>query len=520
MGLCRLGAPMPELDSRRPAEIAVIGAGAMGRGIAQVAAVAGYEVALYDVVDGAATKAIAAISAGLDESVVRGKLAGHQAAESLARVRAVDRLVDVGGAKVIIEAVLEDLAVKRSLFTELETITSPSTVLASNTSSLSIGAIAAAMNDRDRLIGLHFFNPVPAMKLVEIVLRPGTTTLTRATAIDFVERIGKTGVVVSDSPGFLVNLAGRAYVTEALAINRDSIASIPEIDRVAREVLGFPLGPFELMDLTGIDVNYPVTANLYEQNFGDPKLRSTWEHRYLLDSGNLGRKTGSGFYKYPANQAPEDGLQAAPNESDAGDIVKIFCAGSPALEKMLLSYGVSLVEADDADLVVVDPVGMDLHSYTELHGLDPRRTVAVDTVVESPSVLTLMVAPGTDAGKVQCLIDVLERRVPTVVINDSAGFIAQRLLAAVVNLGCEIAQRGVAAPEAIDRAVRLGLRYPMGPLEWADEVGSKTIVEILEGILASTGDARYRTSRWLARRASAGISCLTEDFVPAVHGNV
>ncbi|MGO3146979.1 MAG: 3-hydroxyacyl-CoA dehydrogenase [Leucobacter sp.] len=511
---------MPELDSGQAAEIAVIGAGAMGRGIAQVAAVAGYEVALYDVVDGASTKALAAISVGLDESVVRGKLTGRQAAESLARVHAVRRLADVSGSKLVIEAVIEDLAVKQSLFTELEAIASPSTVLASNTSSLSIGSIAAAMKDRDRLIGLHFFNPVPAMKLVEIVLRPGSTILTRSTAIDFVERIGKTGVVVSDSPGFLVNLAGRAYVTEALAITRDSIASVPEVDRIAREVLGFPLGPFELMDLTGVDVNYPVTANLFEQNFGDPKLRSTWEHRYLLDSGNLGRKTGAGFYKHNGNQTPEESQKSAPYESDTGDVAKIACAGSPALEKLLVSSGVSLVGAEVSDLVVVDPVGMDLHTYTQMHGLDPRRTVAVDTFVESPAVLTLMVAPGTDAGKVQFLIDVLERKVPIVVINDSAGFIAQRLLAAVVNLGCEIAQRGVAAPEEIDRAVRLGLRYPMGPLEWADDVGGETIVEILEGILTSTGDARYRTSTWLARRASAGISCLTEDFVSAARRNV
>lgn len=488
--------------------IGVVGAGIMGRGIAQVAVAAGHEVRLFDVVPAVAEGALKSIRKGLDGSVKRGKLTDEAADAAESRLHAVGKLSDMSDADLVIEAVAEDLKIKQGIFRDLEQVVGPGTVLASNTSSLSIGAVASAMESRSRLIGLHFFNPVPAMKLIEIVLRPDTDAAIAAQAKDFAESLGKVGIVVQDSPGFLVNLAGRAYVTEALAILRDSIASVHEIDRISREVLGFSLGPFELMDLTGLDVNYPVTENLYVHNFGDPRLRSTWYHRYLLESGNLGRKTGAGFYR--------DGDDSTRSESTytAGDAPapRVEAAGSETLTTLLKSAGLELVARDEAELTVIDPRGKDLHTTALERGLDPCTVVAIDTFISDPAVLTLMVGPGTDPSAVRGLAAALATIAPVTVINDSPGFIAQRLLTAIMNLACDIAQRGVAAPADIDTAVTLGLRYPYGPLAWADSVGPERVVEILDGMVTATGDTRYRPSPWLARRASARLSCLTEDF--------
>lgn len=507
------GAAINSERSGDTVQIAVVGAGAMGRGIAQVSAAAGHDVLIQDVVDGAAETAVELIAEGLADSVKRGKMSPVDAHAALDRVHPLMDLSAISAAEVVIEAVIEDLAVKQELFASIEPIVSRDTVLASNTSSLSIGAIAAPMQDSSRLIGLHFFNPVPAMKLVEMVLRQETAPDVLARASDYIGSIAKTGIVVQDSPGFVVNLAGRAYVTEALALVRDNIATVDQVDRIARGVLKFPLGPFELMDLTGMDVNYPVTANLWEHNFGEGRLASTWYHRYLLESGTLGRKTGAGFYRYTEvannNGAPE-ARWGSSRESKPPTIAVL----DHALREILASTACSVLEVDEADLNVVAPLGLDVSTTCAELGLDPRRTVGIDTLIKNPERLTLMVPPGVDAHHVDGFRGALERAAPVEVINDSAGFIAQRLVAAVVNLGCEIAQRGIAAPADIDAAVELGLRYPRGPLSWGDELGTTRLLSVLDGVQASTWDSRYRPSAWLLRRARAGLSLLSDDYVP------
>ncbi|MET0479928.1 MAG: 3-hydroxyacyl-CoA dehydrogenase family protein, partial [Mycetocola sp.] len=324
----------------------------------------------------------------------------------------------------------------------------------------------------------------------------------------FVDSIGKTGVTVLDSPGFLVNLAGRAYVTEALAILQDGIATIEQIDRIAKENLGFALGPFELMDLTGLDVNYPVSANLFEHNFGDARLRSTWYHRYLHDAGLLGRKSGRGFYDYTTETTTTD---AAPLESGT---VTVAVTGDYAgrLAELCERAGIRTVPRDDADLILVAPLGNDCSHTAQELGVDPTRTVGIDLFLADVPVQTVMVGPGVSSEHVTALTARLSTLGDVEVIRDSPGFIAQRLLAAVVNLASEIAQRGIATPSDIDTAVKLGLRYPYGPLEWGDRVGLQTITTILSGMYATNADQRYTTSAWLRRRATAGLSALTPDF--------
>ncbi|WP_172829730.1 3-hydroxyacyl-CoA dehydrogenase [Microterricola viridarii] len=492
--------------------VGVVGAGAMGRGIAQVSAAAGHDVVLFDSNADAVTSGLDAISASLGRAAERGRITADAAAATVARISGVDAIERLAGAELVIEAIVERLDVKRSVFAQLEAVVGPDTILASNTSSLSIASIASAVQRRTRLIGLHFFNPVPAMALVEVVGTPYSADAVLERAKAWVAGIGKTAVVVRDSPGFLVNLAGRAYATEALAILQDGIASVEQIDRIATANLGFPLGPFELMDLTGLDINYTVTANLYEHNFGDPRLRSTWYHRYLFDAGLLGRKTGRGFHDYAGPDATAE--QPAPTAVSSVRAIGVALAGDnrEALSSLCARAGIPVVAANEADLVLIAPWGSDASASAARLGLDPLRTVALDLLVAEPSVHTVMVPPGVDAEAVHALAERLRGIGGVEVIRDSPGFIAQRLLAAIVNLAADVAQRGIASPGDIDTAVTLGLRYPHGPLEWADRVGLHTITAILAGMHETTADQRYTTSAWLRRRANAGLSALTPDF--------
>lgn len=492
-------------------QIAVVGVGAMGRGIAQVAASAGHDVALYDAAEGAAEAALGRINSGLQETVDRGKLTQGEAEAAQQRLARVAALSELASAEIVIEAVSEDLAIKQQLFQKLEAIVHPTALLASNTSSLAIGAIAAGMKDRTRLVGLHFFNPVPAMRLVEIVGRKHTPESVLQNARNFVAGIGKTGVAVSDSPGFLVNHAGRAFVTEALYITRDAVATVDEVDRIARDVLGFRIGPFQLMDLTGIDVNYPVTENVFTHNFAEPRLASTWYHRYLLETEDLGRKTGAGFYDYGESE-PDASVPRA-DLPDPGAVPTVDVAGSAVLKQIAADAGLTHPGDAAAELILVDPLGDDLVTHALNRGLDPKRVVGIDTLLPDPAVFTVMVGPGTNKSAVSGLVRALEASRPVVLINDSPGFIAQRLLATIMNLGCEIAQQAIATPGDIDEAVRLGLRYPHGPLEWADLLGVGRALELCEGIHRSTADPRYRPSPWLRRRAHAGLPCGETDFV-------
>lgn len=491
--------------------VGVVGAGAMGRGIAQVAATAGHEVLLFDADPTAVSAALTAIEDSLGRAVQRGLLTEDERTETVARLAGVGTIEGLSPCALVIEAVVERIDVKRSVFTELEAIVSAETLLASNTSSLSIASIAAPLARRERVLGLHFFNPVPAMQLVEIVKTPFSTAETLTTAEEFVLSIGKVGVRVQDSPGFLVNLAGRAYVTEALAIIQERIATPAQVDRIAREVLDFPLGPFELMDLTGIDINYAVTANLFEHNFADPRLRSTWYHRYLLDAGFLGRKTGRGFHEYPAPPVETTPAQSAAGEDAPLSVAIAADARADALTDLCRAAGIRIVDAETADLILIAPLGADCAQTAAEAHLDPLRTVGVDMLLSAPAVHTVMVGPGVPDAPVSALVRRLRTLAPVEVITDSPGFIAQRLLAAVVNLASDIAQRGIAEPEDIDTAVTLGLRYPHGPLEWGDMIGLDTISLILTGMYTTTTDQRYVPSPWLRRRAAAGLSALTPD---------
>ena len=278
--------------------VGVVGAGTMGSGIAQVAALAKIDVALYDINDTLLRQGIERIRTDLRKAVQREKLSQDQFTETTERIRLKSSLSELGNCDLIIEAVIEDLRVKKDLFRHLEQNSKPTTIFATNTSSLSVTAIAAGTRKPDRVIGLHFFNPAHIMQLVEVIRGDHTAQSVMNSMVEFVRHVGKTPVLVKDIPGFIVNRVARPFYGEALRLLGENVASFGQIDRIAKTLGGFAMGPFELMDLIGIDVNLSVTQSMYDQYSGEARYRPHPIQKRMVDSGLLGKKTGRGFYVY------------------------------------------------------------------------------------------------------------------------------------------------------------------------------------------------------------------------------
>jgi 3-hydroxybutyryl-CoA dehydrogenase len=278
-------------------QVSVLGAGTMGAGIAQVCALAGCEVVLYDLTPELAWAGAGRIRATLEKGVALGKIAPDAAEDALSRLKTTAALDDCAGADLALEAAVEDLNVKRDLFRRLDGLLRPGALIASNTSSLSISALAGATRRPAQVLGLHFFNPPHLMALVEVVRGDRTSEATVQAGVDFARTLGKTPVACADTPAFIVNRVARPVYGEALRLLGENAADAPTIDALVRS-LGFRMGPFELMDLIGLDVNYAVTQSVYHAFFEDPRYRPHPIQRRMVEAGRLGRKSGLGFYEY------------------------------------------------------------------------------------------------------------------------------------------------------------------------------------------------------------------------------
>jgi len=487
--------------SRSDFTAAVAGAGTMGRGIAQVLAQSGARTLLYDAQPGAAQRAIDSISQALARLAEKGRVKDPHAI--VKRIEVVPGMQALAPCHLVVEAIVEDLTAKRLLFSELEDIVSEDCILASNTSSLSVTAMAAACKKPGRVAGYHFFNPVPVMKIVEVVdgvlTEPWVTDALTALA----KRFGHAPVRCKDTPGFVVNHAGRAYVPEALRVLSEGVADFATIDRILVEAAGFRLGPFGLMDLVGLDVAHAVMKSMYQQYFEEPKYRPSFLAEPRVAAGLHGRKTKRGWYEYTPDMH-------VPPEAPAPKAKPAAVWAVPELKELL--SGARFVDKTSAEVCLVAPLGLDATAAALEHGLDPARTVAVDPLFGFGKRRTLMVNPLTtrtarDAAHALLASD----GIPVSVINDSPGFVAQRVVAHIVNVGCDIVQMRIATPEDLDRAVMLGLGYPKGPLAMGDAVGAKKILTVLQNMHELYQEPRYRPSPWLRRRAQLGASLLTPE---------
>jgi 3-hydroxybutyryl-CoA dehydrogenase len=489
--------------SRTDFTAGVAGAGTMGRGIAQVLAQCGARTLLFDAQPGAAQKGKATIADALGKLAEKGRLKTTDVDAALGRLEVVDKLEKLSPCHVVVEAIIEDLAAKRELFSKLEAIVGESCVLASNTSSLSVTAMAAACQRPERVAGYHFFNPVPVMKIVEVVDGVLTAPWVTDALTALARRFGHEPVRCKDTPGFVVNHAGRAFVPESLRVLSEGVADFATIDRILVDAAGFRIGPFGLMDLVGLDVAHAVMKSMYEQYYEEPKYRPSFLSEPRVAAGLLGRKTKRGWYTYGA-----DGSAEKIYEPSVPTAMPRSMWAAPELLDLLPGSSTS----KNAEICFVAPLGKDVSTTALELGLDPAHTVGVDPLFGFAKRRTLMTNPATRkdvraAAHAMLAFD----DVPVSVINDSPGFVAQRVVAHIVNVGCDIAQMRIAAPADLDRAVVLGLGYPRGPLAMGDALGAQKILTILENMHAIFQEPRYRPSPWLRRRAQLGLSLLTQE---------
>ena len=498
------------LDASRADLVAgVAGSGTMGRGIVQVLAQCGARTLVFDAQPGAARKARDSIGETLGKLAERGKLERGAVDATLRRIEVVDHLEALAPCQLVVEAIVEDLAAKRALFSRLEDIVGADTVLASNTSSLSVTAMAAACKRPQRIAGYHFFNPVPVMKIVEVVAGELTDPAVTEALSALARRFGHTPIRCKDTPGFVVNHAGRAYVPEALRILSEGVADFATIDRVLVDAAGFRLGQFGLMDLVGLDVSHAVMKSMYQQYFEEPKYKPSFLCEARVAAGLLGRKTGRGWYAYSKDGTAEPVADEVPPGTPKPQSVWAV----PELKELLAKLEARMAaKPEAATLCLVAPLGKDATTSALELGLDPRRTVAVDPLFGFSKRRTIMPTPATTEETRRSAHALLASDgVPVSVIKDSPGFVAQRVVAHIVNVGCDIAQMRIATPEDLDRAVVLGLSYPRGPLAMGDAAGPARVLAVLEAMHDFYQEPRYRPSPWLKRRAKLGASLLAPD---------
>lgn len=501
-------------------QIGIVGSGVMGQGIAQIAAQAGCRVKLFDSREGAATQAAAQLGATFAKLADKGKLGAAQAASATANVGPAAALAELADCDLVIEAIVEDLAAKRALFAQLEALVRPDAILATNTSSLSVTAIAAGLQRPERVAGFHFFNPVPLMQVVEVIDGLLTDPAVGDTLLALGRSWGHTAVRAKDTPGFIVNHAGRGYGTEALRLLAEGVADVATLDRILTDTAGFRMGPFTLMDLTALDVSHPVMESIYQQFYEEPRFRPQPLTRQMLTAGLVGRKKGRGFYVYAsgAQQWPDE--PAAPGRDALPASVWVSPQAPAALRVLVERLAVTAgVPFDDdarpapASLCIVAPLGDDATTCAQREDLDAARTVAVETLFDGSKRRVLMTTPATTPEARNAAHALFSADgVAVSLLRDSYGCVAQRVVATIVNIACEIAQQRIASPADIDRAVKLGLGYPQGPLAWGDQLGAATVLTILQRLQAHTGDPRYRPSPWLKRRALLGLSLLSEEL--------
>lgn len=487
------------------APVAVIGAGVMGAGIAQVAAQAGHAVQLLDQREGAAQAAITGIAQALAGLVAKGRMDEAQREAVLARLRPAGSIAELAGAALVVEVIVERLEPKQALLRELDALLAPDALIASNTSSISITALANGMSCPQRLVGMHFFNPVPLMKLVEVISGAETDAGAAAAIEALAQRWGKTPVRARSTPGFIVNRIARPFYAETLQLLQEQ-AGIPALlDRALRGA-GFRMGPCELMDLIGHDTNYLVTQSVFEANFGDKRFQPSLVQKALVDGGRLGRKVGKGFYDgvlaatlpVAAEEDPCRGLQLA----GQGPLVE-------GLAAWLVQRGLGFERLPEAGwqglalggLSLLLTRGRSAAQEACEHAQPQLAVIDWPLAPERADGLAIAFAPRVAEQQRERAGRLLRRLGwEPLVLRDIPGLAVARTVAMLVNEGADAVWQGVCDEAAADTAMKLGVNYPAGPFEWLALLGAETVVELLDGLFASYRSERYRISPLLQQR--------------------
>jgi len=484
--------------------VGVIGAGSMGAGIAQLAAQSGHAVRLFDAQAGAAERALTRIDADLAAAVKKGRLDEHERAGVRSRLAAVESLEALAGCGLVVEAIVERLDAKQALFKQLEGLLDSRAVFATNTSSISISAVAQGLAHPQRLIGWHFFNPPTRMKLVEVI-RGVETDPALATGLHALGKSwGKSSVDAPNAPGFIVNRVARPYYAEGLRLLGERIAEPQAIDRLLREAGGFALGPFELIDLIGADVNLSVTESVFAATGWDSRYAPNLIQQELVRAGRYGRKSGRGFYDYRDGAKAPEAAVVAP----AANVPAAVASAQPGLlaplVERLRSAGVPI--ATDAALPSeslrvggVIAVLTDGRTLAERAAASPEPMLLLD-LARDFSTTTVIGATGSDES-LQALAALLKAgQIELIALADVAGLVLMRTVACLANEAADVMTWTGTTAADIDIAMRLGTAYPIGPLAWADAIGVSRIVGLLAHLQAHYGDARYRRSPLLSAR--------------------
>ena len=485
--------------------IGVVGAGTMGSGIAQVAAAAGHWVKIFDAQPDAIARAVESVKRSLHKNVEHGKLSEQEASAALNRITTVIRLEEFADTGLIIEAIVEDFGMKREVFQRLEKVVSVDCILATNTSSLSVTELASTLARPQRFIGMHFFNPAPLMELTEIVSGLATDPKIIAVIEATAKAWSKTPVRAKSTPGFIVNRVARPFYAEALRLLSEQMADPATIDEVVRESGGFRMGPFELMDLIGNDVNFAVTQSVFQASFFDSRFTPSLIQQELVQAGFLGRKSGRGFYRY-SKEAHRPRATFEPQASRPGNI--FFGEAAPVTEALLQRLRNSfphasrssatattnqLARAEDGVLCLTDG----RTASRVAHELGIPNIVLVDLAYDYSSTRALAISRAdqcSDRGY-RSIVGLLQAAGFNVVnLRDLPGLAVMRIVSMIINEAADAVHYGVSSKRDVDLAMRKGVNYPAGPFAWATKLGTATLYEVLKNVAAHYGEDRYRIS--------------------------
>jgi 3-hydroxybutyryl-CoA dehydrogenase len=509
----------------------------MGAGVAQVACMGGFETLLHDAFPEALERGIERVRDALVKGAERGRWSREDSEAALRRLRAAPALEDLSSCELVIEAAPERVDLKRELFARLSAVCRPEAILATNTSSLPVTALAAAAERPERVVGMHFFNPVPRMDLLEVVAGAESSPEAVATARAAGERMGKKVIIARDGPGFLANRCARPFGMEALRLLGERIADHATIDRIVRMGGGFRMGPFELMDLVGIDVGFEVSKSFYEQSFHEPRWRPSPIQARMVQAGRFGRKVGRGYYDYGSDYSgqgahrPEDPTPPSPGDGAGKVAVEGDGRLAEELRQLAQEAGFDLTRATDGngsapDLLVDASVG---RSIEEAIALADETSSAVTCILCVDGSLAELDAGGGAVGfhalpplsdsrlveltRSSYTSDSVAREVEsffhslgkhTEWVADAPGLVLGRIVCQLVNEACFALVEGVGSVADIDVAMRLGYNYPRGPLEWADLIELDHVLATIDALYEERREERYRAAPLLRRMVAEG----------------